>query len=126
MKAFRIAILVMVLLMAVSLVNSAYLTRRCDEWTTRLNAVTDAAGNGDWDTARQTVDALDNDWQAKQSYLHITLQHEEINTADTLLQQCVLFVDIQDIDSLFDAALQLSLQWDHLAEMEQLSIKNVL
>ena len=126
MKAFRIAILVLVLLMAVSLVNSAYLTRRCDEWTTLLNAVTDAAGNGDWDTARQTVDALDNDWQAKQSYLHITLQHEEINTADTLLQQCVLFVDIQDIDSLFDAALQLSLQWDHLAEMEQLSIKNVL
>ena len=126
MKAFRIAILVLVLLMAVSLVNSAYLTRRCDEWTTRLNAVTDAAGNGDWDTARQTVDALDNDWQAKQSYLHITLQHEEINTADTLLQQCVLFVDIQDIDSLFDAALQLSLQWDHLAEMEQLSIKSVL
>ena len=126
MQPFRIAILVLVLLMAVSLVNSAYLTRRCDEWTTRLNAVTDAAGNGDWDTARQTVDALDNDWQAKQSYLHITLQHEEINTADTLLQQCVLFVDIQDIDSLFDAALQLSLQWDHLAEMEQLSIKNVL
>ena len=70
--------------------------------------------------------ALDDDWQAKQSYLHMTLQHEEINTADTLLQQCVLFVDIQDIDSLFDAALQLSLQWDHLAEMEQLSIKNVL
>ena len=126
MKAFRIAILVLVLLMAVSLVNSAYLTRRCDEWTARLNAVTDAAGSGDWDTARQTVAALDNDWQAKQSYLHITLQHEEINTADTLLQQCVLFVDIQDIDSLFDAALQLSLQWDHLAEMEQLSIKNVL
>ena len=126
MKAFRIAILVLGLLMAVSLVNSASLTRRCDEWTTRLNAVTDAAGNGDWDTARQTVDALDNDWQAKQSYLHITLQHEEINTADTQLQQCVLFVDIRDMDSLFNAAMQLSLQWDHLAEMEQLSIKNVL
>ena len=64
MKAFRIAILVLVLLMAVSLVNSAYLTRRCDEWTARLNAVTDAAGSGDWDTARQKVAALDNDWQA--------------------------------------------------------------
>ena len=35
-------------------------------------------------------------------------------------------LDARDMDSLFNAALQLSLQWDHLAEMEQLSIKNVL
>ncbi len=126
MKALRAAILVLVLLMAVSLANSAYLTARCGDWTNRLNAVTAAAESGSWDAATREMAALSADWQKKQSYLHITLQHEEINEADTLLHQCALFVDTQDNDSLSDTAVQLALQFDRLAEMEQLSIKNVL
>ena len=46
MKALRAAILVLVLLMAASLVNSAYLTARCGDWTARLDAVTAAAEGG--------------------------------------------------------------------------------
>lgn len=126
MKALRASILVLVLLMAVSFVNNAYLTRRCNDWTARLTAVTDAAGSGDWDTARQEMTALDNDWQDKLAYLHMTLQHDEINKADTLLHQCLLLIDARNMDDLPNVALQLSLQWDRLAEMEQLSIKNVL
>ena len=126
MKALRAAILVLVLLMAASLVNSAYLTARCGDWTARLDAVTAAAEGGDWDTAGREMAALRTDWQKKQSYLHITLMHEEINEADTLLHQCALFVDAQDNESLSDTAVQLALQFDRLAEMEQLSIKNVL
>ena len=126
MKALRIAIVTLVLLMAAGLANSAYLTARCRDWTARLDAVTAAAESGDWDVAAGEMAALRSDWQRKQSYLHITLQHEEINEADTLLHQCALYVDSRDNDSLADAAVQLALQFDRLAELEQLSIKNVL
>ena len=126
MKALRVAIITLVLLMAAGLANSAYLTARCDDWTARLNAVTSAAESGAWDTARREMAALQADWQDKQSYLHITLQHEEINEADTLLHQCALYVKEQDSDALSDAAVQLALEFDRLAELEQLSIKNVL
>ena len=81
---------------------------------------------GDWDAAAGEMAALRSDWQRKQGYLHITLQHEEINEADTLLHQCALYVDSRDGDALADAAVQLTLQFDRLAELEQLSIKNVL
>ena len=43
MKALRVAIITLVLLMAAGLANSVYLTARCDDWTARLNAVTSAA-----------------------------------------------------------------------------------
>ena len=112
MKALRIAIVTLVLLMAAGLANSAYLTA--------------AAESGDWDAAAGEMAALRSDWQRKQGYLHITLQHEEINEADTLLHQCALYVDSRDGDALADAAVQLTLQFDRLAELEQLSIKNVL
>ena len=46
MKALRVAILTLVLLMAAGLANSVYLTARCDDWTARLNAVTSAAESG--------------------------------------------------------------------------------
>ena len=126
MKALRVSILVLALLMAASLVNSAYLTARCDDWTARLESVTAAAAVGDWDGAAEKMSLLRQDWQQHQSYLHITLQHEEINEADTLLRQCALYVKEQDNDALSDAAVQLALEFDRLAELEQLSIKNVL
>ena len=126
MKALRVAILTLVLLMAAGLANSVYLTARCDDWTARLNAVTSAAESGDWAAAQREVAARQTDWREKQSYLHITLQHEEINEADTLLHKCALYVREQDNDALSDAAVQLALEFDRLAELEQLSIKNVL
>lgn len=126
MKALRVSILVLALLMAASLVNSAYLTARCGDWTARLDAVTLAAAGGNWDAAEREMAALRTDWQKKQSYLHITLMHEEINEADTLLHQCALFVNARDNDSLSDTAVQLALQFARLAELEQLSIRNVL
>ena len=43
MKALRIAIVTLVLLMAAGLANSAYLTARCRDWTARLDVVTAAA-----------------------------------------------------------------------------------
>ena len=52
--------------------------------------------------------------------------HEEINKADTLLHQCALYAETQDGSAFSDAAVQLTLQFDRLAEMERLSIKNVL
>lgn len=63
MKALRAAILVLVLLMAASLVNSAYLTARCGHWTAQLDTVTAAAEGGDWDTAAREMAALRADWQ---------------------------------------------------------------
>ena len=126
MKALRISIAMLVLLVAVSLLNGACLTRRCDGWKAQLDAVTAAAGRDDWDTAQQEMAALRGSWQQRQGYLHIILQHEEINEADTLLHQCALYVKEQDNDALSDAAVQLALEFDRLAELEQLSIKNVL
>lgn len=126
MKALRVSAAVLVALIAVSLVNSAVLSARCGEWTTHLRTVTMAVGKSDWDTAEGEMAALQREWHRCQSYLHITLMHEEINEADTLLHQCVLYVTQRDSNALADAAVQLALQFDRLAEMERLSIKNVL
>ena len=111
---------------ALPLLYQSGLTARCDDWTARLNAVTSAAESGDWAAAQREMSELQTDWREKQSYLHITLQHEEINEADTLLHQCALYVREQDNDALSDAAVQLALEFDRLAELERLSVKNVL
>lgn len=126
MKALRISALVLALLMAAGLANSAYLSGRCDRWTARLASVTDAAEVSDWDGAAEKMSLLQQDWQRHQCYLHITLMHEEINEADTLLHQCALAVTRQDEDALADGAVQLALRFDQLAELERLSIQNVL
>ena len=126
MKALRIAIAVFVLLMVAGLINGAYLSAQCRQWSVRLAHADEATEQGDWNSAQREMDALKKSWQGAQSYLHITLQHEEINKADTLLHQCALYAETQDGSAFSDAAVQLTLQFDRLAEMERLSIKNVL
>ena len=126
MKALRIAIAVLVLLMGAGLLNGACLSDQCSRWSAQLATAASAAELGQWSRAQQETEALRASWQHAQRYLHITLQHEEINKADTLLHQCALYAKTQDGSSFSDAAVQLTLQFDRLAEMERLDIKNVL
>lgn len=126
MKTFRISILILVLLLAAGLVNGLYLTQQSVEWTAGIDTVSAAAEDGDWDRAAHAMAALEESWQRHQSYLCITLPHDEINEADTLLHQLSLAVQTGEKSDLDDTALQLRLQIDRLAEMERLSLKNVL
>ena len=63
MKAIRIPVFVLAVLLAFSVCNAVHLTRRC---------------------------AL---WQADQAYLHIVVSHEDIHDAETLLRRAALLCD---------------------------------
>lgn len=126
MRSLRLSALVLALLLTAGLFNGAYLTRRCAAWTAELDTVTAAVAQGDWDGAGESMAALMQSWQQHRSYLCMTLPHHEIDGADTALHQCADCVSDRDGDALSDAALQLRLQLQRLAELEQLSLENIL
>ena len=117
---------VILLLILTGFGNSIYVTARCEGWERQLTAAETAAVEEDWETATIQLDALYRSWDKAEDYLHIVLHHEEVEDALVLMQQCRLFAALQDGDALLSAGEQLRCQYRHLAETEELHLKNIL
>lgn len=117
---------VILLLILTGFGNSLYVTARCEGWERQLTAAEAAAVEEDWETATIQLDALHRSWDKAEDYLHIVLHHEEVEDALVLMQQCRLFAALQDGDALLAAGEQLRCQYRHLAETEELHLKNIL
>lgn len=117
---------VILLLILTGFGNSIYVTARCEGWERQLTAAEAAAVEEDWETATIQLDALHRSWDKAEDYLHIVLHHEEVEDALVLMQQCRLFAALQDGDALLAAGEQLRCQYRHLAETEELHLKNIL
>ena len=126
MKIKLISAGVVLLLILTGLGNSVYVTARCEGWERQLTAAEAAAVEEDWETATIQLDALHRSWDKAEDYLHIVLHHEEVEDALVLIQQCRLFAALQDGDALLAAGEQLRCQYRHLAETEELHLKNIL
>ena len=126
MKIKLISAGVILLLILTGFGNSVYVTARCEGWERQLTAAEAAAVEEDWETATIQLDALHRSWDKAENYLHIVLHHEEVEDALVLMQQCRLFAALQDGDALLAAGEQLRCQYRHLAETEELHLKNIL
>lgn len=126
MKIKLISAGVILLLILTGFGNSVYVTARCEGWERQLTAAEAAAVEEDWETATIQLDALHRSWDKAEDYLHIVLHHEEVEDALVLMQQCRLFAALQDGDALLAAGEQLRCQYRHLAETEELHLKNIL
>ena len=126
MKIKLISAGVILLLILTGFGNSVYVTARCEGWERQLTAAETAAVEEDWETANIQLDALHRSWDKAEDYLHIVLHHEEVEDALVLMQQCRLFAALQDGDALLAAGEQLRCQYRHLAETEELHLKNIL
>ena len=90
MKAIRIPVFVLAVLLAFSVCNAVHLTRRCALWQAELTEADRAAAMGDTEAAGAALARLEALWQADQAYLHIVVSHEDIHDAETLLRRAAL------------------------------------
>ncbi len=126
MKATVISACVLVLVLLAGLGNSACISAWCEAWERQLGGAEEAAAEGQWEAARIQLEALHRSWDKTEPYLHIVTHHEDVEQALLLLEQCRLFAALQDSDALLSAGEQLRCQYRHLAETEELRLKNIL
>ena len=125
MKAIRIPVFVLAVLLAFSVCNAVHLTRRCALWQAELAEADRAAAMGDTEAAGAALARLEALWQADQVYLHIVVSHEDINSAETLLCRAAVLCAIGGED-LRPALAELGASLRMVAETQQISVKNIL
>lgn len=123
MRATRLSLMVLLVVLAFVLWNAAWVTDRCEEWTAALDEAEAALAQGG--TGQQQLDALTTLWQKPQGYLHIVISHEELDEAEALLAQAEAMAAQGDSQSLYPVLAELRGQFRLIAETQRISAKNI-
>lgn len=126
MKPFFIACLILVSLFVAGLMNAHTVTRLSDSIETQLSYSQSAAQSGQWDEVGDTLHSVTELWEEHKTYLHVTLDHSEIEETEALFAEIRQYAAQEDIQKYCTSAERLVVQLDHLKESQQISIKNVL
>lgn len=123
MRATRLSLMVLLVVLAFVLWNAAWVTDRCGEWTAALDEAEAALEQGGTGSAQ--LDALNALWQEPQGYLHIVISHEELDEAEALLAQAEAMAAHGDSQSLYPVLAELRGQFRLIAETQRVSAKNI-
>ena len=123
MRATRLSLMVLLVVLAFVLWNAAWVTDRCGEWTAALDEAEAALEQGGTGSAQ--LDALNALWQEPQGYLHIVISHEELDEAEALLAQAEAMAAQGDSQSLYPVLAELRGQFRLIAETQRISATNI-
>ena len=123
MRATRLSLMVLLVVLAFVLWNAAWVTDRCGEWTAALDEAEAALAQGG--SGQQQLDALNALWREPQGYLHIVISHEELDEAEALLAQAEAMAAQGDSQSLYPVLAELRGQFRLIAETQRISAKNI-
>ena len=126
MKSLWVPVSLLALILALSLVNGALVSKAVGQWDALLLKAEDSALQGDWDSARRAVEDCYQQWGTKQTWLHIVERHGELDQAETLFMRTSALAAQEELSDFLTESQDLRSQRALLAEMEQLSAKNVL
>ena len=126
MKPFFIACLILVSLFTAGAMNQRTVSDISDSIRTQLNASQAAAQQEQWESAERALSQADRTWQAHEAYLHVVIEHDEIDGAEALFTEVSQYARQHDSDKYCTSAERLCTQLNHLEESQQLSIKNIL
>lgn len=125
-KPFFIAVLILASLFTAGIMNSHTMEQLSDSIDLQLQLSQSAAQEGDWDAANQALAQASETWLDHDAYLHVMIDHNEIDAAESIFAEVREYADQQDSDKYRTSVERLSEQLDHIKETQQLSLKNIL
>jgi hypothetical protein len=114
------------LLLGCSLLNGAVTVHRADDWDARLRQSDALAAAGDWDGAARALETSYSGWLSHQTYLHITSRHDAVDDVEFGYRRCVSYARSREGAAFRAELAQLRGSLSVLAEMQRVTIRNVL
>ena len=126
MKRLWIAVSILSVIFAATLFNSRYLSRLIEDYTLRLSTAQDMTLQNAWNSATQLTEQVIRDWQSHDFYFHVMLPHKDIDELHLTFCEVQEDLQLEETDQYTAANAKLVAQLELLAEMDQLTVKNIL
>ena len=125
-KDYLVPITILAVIFGFALWNGITIQKNTARWSSQLQQAVQMISTENWDSINCTLQNSYNDWQNRQTYLHIVLEHDAINDADAMYRRALAFTKAQEPKELRAELADLQDQLKQITEMEQLSLKNIL
>lgn len=126
MKRAWIAGGVLIVLLIAAWANSWFIRSFTASLSDTLAQAETLAESGDWDQAGQLTQEAHQRWDSTSTYLCTVLRHADTDQVDISFHQVLEFLERQEDGEYSSANAALMSQIQLLAEMEQLTLKNLL
>lgn len=123
-KALPFAALAAIL--ALSLWNGAVMASDTGRWRAQLDGIAPLIDAEDWPAIEHLLVESYSDWSARQTYLHTVTEHSAVDDAEAMYRRCMAFAAAREPSELRAETADLRQQLRLLAEMERLSLRNIL
>lgn len=126
MKRLWIAVALLALMLGGALTNAWYsksMTGRMGAQLRQAQAMTEQER---WAEAEQLTRQVFEDWQDHHFYLHVTMRHSDTDQILRTFRAVLEYLELEEPDQYNAANADLITQLELLAEMEQVSLSNVL
>lgn len=120
------SIAVLSAILAFSLWNDAHMSSETSRWCAQLDQADALVQEERWEEAQAKLTESYEDWSSRQTYLHIVSQHGAVDDAEAMYRRAMAFADTRELSEFRAELSDLRDQLRLLAEMERLSLKNVL
>lgn len=127
MKRLWIAALIILMLAGLAGLHVSHLQTFTDELISQVKQAENSLDQKNWPAAKETVQAIYDQWEGQAFYLHTMLRHTEIDEIRTSIREVLAYLDSkEDTAECRAAAAKLINQLELLVEAELPSIKNLL
>lgn len=126
MRSFRIPIFILLLTLFLCLYAGSNVSRCTDSWKQQLMTADGLVIREQWGEAQSVLTDLYDRWQTQQEWLHMLIEHKELDETEALLQRCIAFAHQQEDAELRADIAELRTQFTLLDEMQRLTLRNIL
>lgn len=126
MRAMRIPLFILLVLVVLSMAHTVTMTRRCEGWLATIDSADRAAEEGRWDEAGALLQQLQEDWEPSRIWLRITISHTTLDSAKSLLEQAQLLARLREEAHTRATLAELRSLLRQMDEGERFSWENIL
>jgi len=125
-KGFLIPLAVLTAILAFCLWNGAAMGEDTARWRAQLEEADRLVQSGDWKGASAAIAESYAGWTSRQTYLHCVTGHDAVDEAEAMYLRALAFAEREEDSEIRAELAGLRAQLRRLAEMEELSLRNVL
>lgn len=126
MRGILTPLALLAVLLALSLWNGSCIAADTARWRAQLEQADTLAQSEDWAGASAALAEGYRDWSRRQTYLHVVSQHSAVDEAEVLYRRCQAYAAAREPSEFRAETAALAEQLRLLADMERLSVRNIL
>lgn len=126
MKSFKLAIVLLILIIAGSIVYIYSLNNASNILVSEISNLEDSVKSSNWDSAEKQVDTLQNKWNKTEKWMSTLIDHQEIDSIQLTLAKLTQYVHEKETTDIMAESASLKLLIKHIPGKEKVDLTNLL